>query len=239
MNKSRHTYKQIMSHVRESHVTHTNESCHTDTSGANLRGHSRGHFTTVTRVMTHTEMSHVTRMNKSCCTSIEANVARLSRGIVETIPYCHVTITNESCCISTEANVARLWRGIVETISYCHVTITNESCCTSTEANVARLWRGIRSFSIVMSHVWMSHVTRMNESCHTFTETKVARLLRGIVEAIYYCHCRGVSHRDLKLCVRFCCVSRSSFHIILGEFSIILRGISHWWLTPRRQPPRP
>jgi len=183
LKKARHTYQQIMSNVGESHVPLTNESCHTDTSGANMRRHSRGHFTTVTRVMTHRDMSHVARMNKSCHTS-------------------------------TDANVARLWRGIVEAIPYCHVTITNESCCTSTETKVARLWRGIRSFSPVMSHVWMSHVTRMNESCHTSTETKVARLLRGIVEAIYYCHCRGVSHRDLKLCVRSCCVSRSSFCII-------------------------
>lgn len=31
------------------------------------------------------------------------------------------------------------------------------------------------------------------------TELKVAKLIKGIVEAIYYCHSRGVSHRDLKL----------------------------------------
>ena len=31
------------------------------------------------------------------------------------------------------------------------------------------------------------------------TEAKVAQLIRGIVEAIQYCHSRGVSHRDLKL----------------------------------------
>ena len=51
MNESCHTYEWVMSHIQMSHVTHTNEPCHT-----------------YNWVMSHIWMSHVTHTNEPCHT---------------------------------------------------------------------------------------------------------------------------------------------------------------------------
>jgi len=78
VSESCHTYEWVMSHIRMSHVTHTNESCHT-----------------YEWVMSHIRMSHVTYMNESC---------HIYDWVMSHIRMSHVTHTNESCHIYDWAN---------------------------------------------------------------------------------------------------------------------------------------
>lgn len=84
------------------------------------------------------------------------------------------------------------------------------------------------------------------------TEEKVARLLRGIVEAIYYCHSRGVSHRDLKLENLMLCDDEDGADVKLIDFgfSKLFKGSncmfavlgSPYYVAPevlRARPPQP
>jgi len=171
-NESCHTYECVMSHVRMSHVTHTNEMLP-----------SVAH---VTRYITH--------MNASLCTyESDAAVRMLSWDISRyTCDMTHVTHTDESCH-TYEWVMSQVWIG--------HVTHTNESCLTyewvmshvrmshvtRTNEMLPSAWsvgpylrvesdmthdantdKSCHTYEWVMSHVRMSHVTHTNESCHTY-----------------------------------------------------------------------
>jgi len=83
-----------MSHVRMSHVTHTNVSCHTYEC-----------------VMSHIQMSHVTRTNVSCHTY---------KWVMSHVRMCHVTHTNESChtyeCVMSHIRMSH----VTSTNESCH-----------------------------------------------------------------------------------------------------------------------
>jgi len=136
-----------------SHVTHTNESCHTwsDSSG-------RPELTSIFSVsiyinkschryewvMSHTWMSHVTHMNELCIYSVSVYIDE-SCHTYEWVWYlpCRCVYMNESC--PTYEWMPHIWMS--------HVPPINEACPT---------------YEWVMSHIWMSHVPHMNESCPTY-----------------------------------------------------------------------
>jgi len=131
-----------------SHVTHVNESCHTESCH------------TCEWVMSHFWMSHVTHtvwpkqghevewvkahLNESCHTR---------EWVMSHMWMSHVTHLNESCHTYSLTKSRTMRWNESKHIWMSHVTHVNKSCHT---------------FEWVMSHIWMSHVTLLNESCHTF-----------------------------------------------------------------------
>ena len=127
----RPTYERVMSHIWMSHVTRTNESCHT-----------------FEWVMSHICMCHVAHMKRK-----EADEALLQEvqldapatGKLILIPRCatyiwttwhirmsHVTHTNAPC---------HTYECVMSHIRMSHVTHTNESCHTY-ECVILHVWRG-------------------------------------------------------------------------------------------------
>ena len=94
MNQSRHTYEWVMSHIRMSHVTHTNESCF-DIWMMHMNESCHTHKW----VMSHIRMSHVARMNESCRT-YEWVMSHIRMSNILTYEWCiwmsHVTHINDT-----------------------------------------------------------------------------------------------------------------------------------------------
>jgi len=138
------------SHISMSHVTHTNESCHTyKWVMTNIHTNESWHI--YEWVMSHIEWV----MSRST-----ARVSISSRG-TSRMQMSHVTHTNESwhiyewvmshndCVMSRSTAQHSISRRGTAHISMSHVTNTNESCHT---------------YKWVMTHIWMSHVTQW--LCH-------------------------------------------------------------------------
>ena len=129
------------SHLWMSHVTHMNETRHTDES-----------------IMSHTLMRHVKQMNEWCHTHTWVMSHKWRHHIASAMIFFDVVLTtmlyldicihfvpvHELVTTHTHTSHVRTWMS--------HITHMNESCH-------AREWVG--------SHRWMSRVAQMNESCHT------------------------------------------------------------------------
>jgi len=135
-----------MSQIRTSHVSHTNESCHTylfQTAVPRKQVISHESYDCVIYgttqdtyewVMSHIWMSHVTHMNELCHTY---------EWVMSHVCMSHVT----SAFSKRPSPANKLYTRIR------HATHMNESC---------------HKYQWVMAHLWMSHFKHMNESCHTY-----------------------------------------------------------------------
>ena len=159
-----------MLHIQISHVTHTNESCHTCEcvtwlslhTWLNELCHTYACVTCHTNegVMSHVWMSHVTR----------TNISRDDRYHCIRQWTSHVTRINESC---------RTYGWVTSQVRMSHFTHMNESCHTHE-------WD--------MSHTWMCHVTSLpfrtwqNESCHTYESAALHKRMRRVTHTNASCH---------------------------------------------------
>ena len=158
MDKSRHTYEWVMSHIWIAcdMTSHMNESHHTRWW-----------------VMSRIWVSHVTHMSESC---------RTYEWAMSHIWVSHVAVMCESCRKIQGTSIRRcLWRrrrliptGMCDTYIY-EVRIHTRNM---TQSYVrydlligrydSRLEESCRMREWVMSHIWMSHVAHMSESCRTY-----------------------------------------------------------------------
>jgi len=133
-NESCHTHGWVMSHARMRHATRTNESCRTRTR--------------------HVRKKNVTRMNQSCHT-YEQDMSR--------------TNASRHTCERVMAHVSNLdWQPHMSETCHTwmsHVTHVDESC---------------RTHEWIMPAICMSHVTHMNGSCHPYERDMSHAILKKI-----------------------------------------------------------
>ena len=152
-----------------SHITQTNESCHTYEWVTSHKNESCR--TCNKRVMSHIQKSHVTHTGwrrPIGCLKLQVIVHKRTtnyRALLRKMNY-----KDKASCDSTSPCTASLpplppsfgnwvntsshiYRLVSSYVPMSHDTRVNESCHT---------------YEWVMSHMWMSHVTHMNESCHTY-----------------------------------------------------------------------
>jgi len=166
----RWAWTQVMSNMRESHVSYVEESCHTYEC-----------------VMSHIWMSHVTHvMSHVTLMSMWCIIRWAWQWVMSNMRMSHVSYVHESCQIC-ECVMPR-WEWLSPYIWMSHATYLNESCHTcervtsckwvSHATYTSRFW----TCECVMLHMWMSHATQMcvmfwacewlnhvacvNESCH-------------------------------------------------------------------------
>jgi len=165
-------YKLSSCHTWRSHVTHTNESCHSH-EGA----------------MSHTRRSHVTRMKESCVTQAMACLVAHDDTRRSWACTSHVSHTNESCHTHRWV-ISHAWKS--------HITHTKESFYTHDGVMSTRRWWRVwwrttlsadRGHAGVMSHTWWSHAACMKESCHAHKEVVLYAWRSGVYMYIYtYTH---------------------------------------------------
>ena len=150
-----HTYV-VKSHIRISHVTHTNESCHTYKWVVGTHVNESCH--TYEWVMSHVWMSHVTRMHESCHVRSYTQACEWRRAHKDHYVWMRY-VTN--LLVRDFKN----WNTSCHTCEWVIVTHMNESC--HTYEWVMSHNESCHTYEWVMSHIWMSHVKHLNESCHT------------------------------------------------------------------------
>jgi len=123
----------------KSHVTHTNESCHTYERVMSHESRHRYEWAVcVTRRSYRCGRTHLCVSHKSC-------------------HMCRVTPTNESC---------RTYECVMPHIWMSHVTHMNASCHTYEWVVSPNM--SVRCMLLNFAGTWTSHVTHMNESCRTY-----------------------------------------------------------------------
>jgi len=166
-----------------SHVTHVNESRHTNESVHCHVTHMKQTIVEMLRCsvrmlivvghtcewvmshmwmrhVTHIWMSHVAHVNESCHTY---------EWVTSHIWMRHVTRMNASCheCHTYECVMSHIYEWVMSHVWMSHVTRMNASRHTYEwvhrwDAVTLRAHAHCR-----LSHTWMRHVTHMNEACHT------------------------------------------------------------------------
>jgi len=157
----------VTAHIRMSHGTHTNESCHIcecvmSHVYMSLCTNMNEWYRTYGWVMSRTRMNHVMNINESLLQNIVSFVGLFYKKR-PTISW-----------IDSLCNHA--W--IMSWISMSQVTQMHESC---------------HKCEWVMSHIWISHVTHPDASCHTYEwVTSHVRISHVTFMNESCCTCEGV-----------------------------------------------
>jgi len=133
------------------HVTHNNESCHTQ-SGC------------PTRCDTYDWVSHVTHVNsESCHTQSECPTKKWHMWINELCHTCEQWVMSHSKRVSYK--MWHIW--LSELCHTCEQWVMSHSNWVSYK--MWHMWMNelCHAYDTHMSHIWMIYVTHMNESCHT------------------------------------------------------------------------
>ena len=190
-----------MSHVRMSHVTHMNESCHANDAS----NHTHEYLMKKDRfIMSRIWMSHVTYMNESCpkhewvmSHMWMVRFMHMMRQITHTntswrktyssfqayewvksqVWMSHVADMNESChkygWVMSHTQMHHRERQID------HGTQTNETFRTYETSFMGHV---THTRKWVMLHISMKHVSRTNESCHAYESPIRTRHVKNIRE---------------------------------------------------------
>jgi len=129
-----------------SHVTHMNESCHTNEWVM---------FYTYEWDMSHIKMRHVTYKNESCHTYEWVMSHIVMNESCHTYHTWRLDKSRHTC--HTYRWMSHVIHRYIYTYIYTRTLVLIDQKIDAT----------CHTYEWVMSHTWMSHVTHMNESCHT------------------------------------------------------------------------
>ena len=208
MNEACHTYEWVMSHIWMSHVTHMNESFHTDECVMSLCDMNTSCHTHVNESChTHVNGLCPTHVNESCHTQEVLQQQVMSHTCERVMSHTCERVMSHTCSRVMSHTGGPTTRSHVTHMCMCD---SNVSCHTYERviwtSHVTHMWTGHvthmwtshvshrRSYNKKSCHtcecvIWTCHVTRVNESCHT-----QEFLQQHVMSRMWMCHLNESCH---------------------------------------------